>query len=347
MTRPIYEKTFTRNFTLVTMQIWSRAETIDKKIWTKEKQPFLPYIVVEGSEGLVSCYYDFRGVAWLKDLLICRSNEDSTFISYLQSEIERHFGLVRNIFTKSSVLAIDGLQAFLKNLELAWIWFEAGWWIWQMAPEEKQKIRIPISKEFYDLRESSHDFVTRSEELIRASLLKTFWELGSLRDFLTFEEIQTRVIPDQSTLKDRKQGFFFVDNKLYAGVSKKYIEDKYKITLESITVFPGLKELKGEIAYKGKIKGVVKIVSKKEEMGKIQDGDILVSSMTLPDLLSAMKKAGAFVTDEGGLLSHAAIIARELKKPCIIGTKIATKVLKDGMMVEVDAVKGIVRIVKQ
>ena len=68
--------------------------------------------------------------------------------------------------------------------------------------------------------------------------------------------------------------------------------------------------------------------------------------MTTPDYVSAMKLASAFVTDEGGLLCHASIIARELKKPCIIGTKIATKVLKDGDLVEVNANEGFVRIIK-
>lgn len=56
-----------------------------------------------------------------------------------------------------------------------------------------------------------------------------------------------------------------------------------------------------------------------------------------------MKKAGAIVTDEGGILFHAAVVSRELSIPCIIGTKIATQVLKDGDLVEVDAEKGIVK----
>ena len=56
-----------------------------------------------------------------------------------------------------------------------------------------------------------------------------------------------------------------------------------------------------------------------------------------------MKKAAAFVTDEGGTLCHAAIVARELNKPCVIGTKIATEIFKNGDMVEVDAERGIVR----
>ena len=69
--------------------------------------------------------------------------------------------------------------------------------------------------------------------------------------------------------------------------------------------------------------------------------------MIKPDYLSAMKKAVAFVTDEGGITCHAAIVARELNRPCIIGTKIATKVLKDGDEVEVDADKGVVKILKR
>jgi len=60
-----------------------------------------------------------------------------------------------------------------------------------------------------------------------------------------------------------------------------------------------------------------------------------------------MKKAAAFVTDEGGITCHAAIVARELKKPCIIGTKIATQALKDGDEVEVDADKGAVKLLKE
>jgi pyruvate,water dikinase len=67
------------------------------------------------------------------------------------------------------------------------------------------------------------------------------------------------------------------------------------------------------------------------------EGDILVTGMTRPEYLPFVKKCSAFITDAGGMLSHAAITARELHKPCIIGTEIATKILKDGDLIEVDA----------
>jgi len=107
-----------------------------------------------------------------------------------------------------------------------------------------------------------------------------------------------------------------------------------------------VKELKGSVAYAGQAKGIVKIVLVAEDVDKVNEGDILVSSATNPDLIVAMKRAAAFVTDTGGITSHAAIVARELKKPCVVGTGKATRILKDGDMVEVDADKGIVKIIK-
>ncbi len=101
--------------------------------------------------------------------------------------------------------------------------------------------------------------------------------------------------------------------------------------------------LVGKAAYRGVVRGKVKIIMRSEDVSKVEPGDVLVSIMTTPNFLPAMERAVAFVTDEGGITCHAAIVAREMKKPCIIGTKNATSVLKDGDMVEIDAEQGIVR----
>ena len=99
----------------------------------------------------------------------------------------------------------------------------------------------------------------------------------------------------------------------------------------------------GDTAYKGCVRGTVRRVLMPKDCVHVRRGDILVAVMTFPQFVPAMHRAAAFVTDEGGILCHAAIIARELRKPCIIGTKTATKTFKDGDMVEVDANKGIIR----
>ena len=75
----------------------------------------------------------------------------------------------------------------------------------------------------------------------------------------------------------------------------------------------------------------------------MNDGDILITPMTTPDFLPLMSKASAVVTDAGGLLSHPAIVSRELGIPCVIGTKSSTKVFKDGDLIEVDAKNGTIK----
>ncbi len=105
------------------------------------------------------------------------------------------------------------------------------------------------------------------------------------------------------------------------------------------------KEIKGRIGYPGKVSGKARVVLNPGDRDLVEPGEIIIASMTTLDFLPAMGKAAAFVTDEGGVTCHAAIVAREMKKPCIIGTKIATQVIKTGDMLEVDADAGIIRMV--
>ncbi|MBT7928370.1 phosphoenolpyruvate synthase, partial [Candidatus Peregrinibacteria bacterium] len=104
-------------------------------------------------------------------------------------------------------------------------------------------------------------------------------------------------------------------------------------------------KIKGSCACKGKVRGKVVLVYTIHDILKVKKGDILVAVTTHPDYVPAMQKAAAIVTDEGGILSHAAIVARELGIPCIVGTGNATTVLDYGVEVEVDAEKGTVEII--
>jgi phosphohistidine swiveling domain-containing protein len=106
-----------------------------------------------------------------------------------------------------------------------------------------------------------------------------------------------------------------------------------------------VKEFKGSVACKGGVvRGKVAVLISPKDFGNFQSGDILVAPETTPDFVPFMQSAIAIITDTGGITSHAAIVSREMRIPCVIGTKIATQVLKTGMEVEVDSEKGIIRI---
>ena len=163
--------------------------------------------------------------------------------------------------------------------------------------------------------------------------------------FILVEELEKKNPPALVELQKRKKGYIYT-NQLVIDITKNDFALKNNITFEPDQIIAEAGELNGEIAYKGKVVGKVKVVLLKEKLDDVQERDILVSSMTTPLFVPAMKKCSAIITDEGGIICHAAIIAREMKKPCIIGTKIATQVLKDGDMVEVDANSGVVKILK-
>jgi phosphoenolpyruvate synthase/pyruvate phosphate dikinase len=101
-------------------------------------------------------------------------------------------------------------------------------------------------------------------------------------------------------------------------------------------------DLRGVPAFHGIVKGMVRIV-KNAHYDDFNKGEVLVTNNTTPEFVPLMKKASAIITEQGGITTHAAIVARELKIPCIIGIKMATHVLKTGDLIEVDANKGLVR----
>lgn len=144
------------------------------------------------------------------------------------------------------------------------------------------------------------------------------------------------------TTHSNDQGLWFVDwsrviGELYENYVPAIHKDKQN-SLESTII-------SGQIGSSGKASGIARIIPVElldQNNYIFNDGDILICKMTSPDYVPLMKKASAIITDEGGILSHAAIICRELNIPCIVGTGNATQELKDGDNIGVDAEKGIV-----
>ncbi len=144
-----------------------------------------------------------------------------------------------------------------------------------------------------------------------------------------------------------KSGYVFSKGKFYIISWADFLHRNSFFYEEKIASNDSISSIQGFTAFPGKIKGIVKIVFSPFDFKKIKTGDILVSPMTQVTFIPVLSKVAGIITDEGGITSHAAIVARELKKPCIIGTKIATQVLSDGDIVELDANNSIIRLLKK
>jgi len=174
-------------------------------------------------------------------------------------------------------------------------------------------------------------------------------------DLLNFREIEVEnMLKEKTDLKpviiERRKAFGFLADKGEINPLTREDADRFWNIYAEEKASDGVTELRGSVASKGnisKITGPIQIVLDPKDADHFREGSILVAPMTTPEYVFIMKRAAAMITDAGGLTSHAAIVSRELGKPCIVGTKIATKVLKDGDMVEVDADHGIIRLLNK
>ena len=236
------------------------------------------------------------------------------------------------------------------------------------TPKNNKKIKeklmqdLRLDKELKILIKISEDLTYWQDERKKSSFWATHYFSLVLKEIsrrvkIPLELIKQMAVPEVSNifnkrpkineLQKRLKKSVFYWNDIGVEALTGETEDKTIKLLLGHEKLDGIKEIKGLCASIGKVIGKVKVCKSVTEISKVKQGDILVAIMTRPDYVIAMKKASAIITEEGGITSHAAIVSRELGIPCIIGTKIATKVLKDGMEVEVDADNGIIKIIKK
>jgi len=196
------------------------------------------------------------------------------------------------------------------------------------------------------------DVLFNSDIKIRPLFSKIAQDMGlSIDEFfhLTFKEIKswfsTKKLPaPKKEIRQRIKGYSMhkKNKKVYFGSRQDRHLQSMKGKAKEQTRKPRL--LAGDVAYPCKATGKVKLVFGAGEAGKLKEDEILVTPMTRPEMICGLENAVAFVTDHGGMLCHAAIISREMKKPCITNTVIATKILKKGQLIEVDADRGVIKI---
>jgi len=151
----------------------------------------------------------------------------------------------------------------------------------------------------------------------------TFTVFNEIKDIL----LEQKNLHEEIALRE-KQCFFSVTPLGYTIVSGKDANRFFKGSLTDKK--KNVTEIRGVVASTGYARGRVRIIKKTHDMDSFKTGEILVTNQTTPDFVPIMKKAAAIITEQGGITSHAAVVSRELKKPCIIGTKVATSVLMEG-----------------
>lgn len=202
---------------------------------------------------------------------------------------------------------------------------------------------------FRDERKSYNQMAGNSLNKIASEFSKkTGINIETIED-LTYWEVKDIFNLDKKSAREvglRKRGVFYI---LIS--SDKYITFRGKDGIDLNNYLKSFinkeSKLQGRTTFAGIVEGKVKIIKSKKDFHKMKKGDILVAPNTRPEYVPVMKIAGAIVNEEGGITCHAAIVSRELKIPCVVGVQGVTHILKDGDLVEVDAERGVVKILKK
>lgn len=167
----------------------------------------------------------------------------------------------------------------------------------------------------------------------RSNVKRTDLNLYLLAEIVRLLDVDMRI--SSSEIITRKKGVTFTRSESLDLQYEKFTISEAQKTGDSIT---------GICASPGIVSGVVKIITSFTDIEKMNEGDIMVAIGTDFDLIEIMHRAAGIITEEGGLLSHASVVSRELKKPCLIGVAQATNVLKDGLRITLNSTEGFITI---
>jgi len=335
MDKIIFEKAYTRDYSLILEEVWTRAL---KKEHFGQINPYQTIVIDYINDGMMEVWENQQATDWFIDKLFEENKKNTNFFAREMEVYELILKELKVIWSKNSTSSIKDLKYFISLLSRAMDYFLIFYYS-AMNTRNEKNILTRANK----LRDEDVLF-EKADNFIRSSIENIYPQASGLSNTVLMEELDS--LHDISVLKERFKNYVMeldnysdiisIDNFLKNNPSYQFIFNEL-ITSEKVT---------GQVAYKGYAKGIVKILKRKNQINDFENGKILISPMTTPDFVPAMKRAVAIVTDEGGITCHAAIISRELKIPCVIGTKIATKVFKDGDMVEVDANRGVIRKIK-
>jgi phosphoenolpyruvate synthase/pyruvate phosphate dikinase len=333
-----FEKTYTRDTTLLIQQGWHDvvAYTFEKERGIKN--PHTPPVIHFMNDGVIEIWENEESTKWFLNTLQVEISKDQAFIPSVLDKYEKDLGEIKRYWEAGPIASKEMFVTYIDK-----VFGVMRGFVLMYYTGIDERTSHGLRERALKMRDVDIYFDS-NDRLMRASLIALYPHLKGYESAILKSEIKNP--PSLEVLKARKKSFVVIGEEFAEQTTIREYLTKHPEYHFHIEIPPADRStLIGQVGNKGYTKGIVRIMKRKEQIIEAQGGDIIVSTMTTPDFVSAMQKAAAIITDEGGITCHAAIVARELNKPCVIGTKFATEILKDGDEVEVDADNGVVRII--
>ncbi len=343
---PILSKTFSRERPLFYIRIWNDSDRMAISRWLGVNV-LTSLFLREGKTNKISVWYDldeFGGIEKkIAKVILDRPGIIDEMIAVLQ---EQWLHIGPYLEEKKNIESIDDFEFFFRETVRWWSVMAIFFLIPEIATIPKH-----VKDQTLSYRLQVEKYSDRIGQILVTYFESAFPELRDLSFVIQPEEAITvaregLANEELEDIRARLDGFVLLNGELYLKRDVDRVLTEKNLGLAEEKIAEDVSEIRGQSASNGQVRGKVRLILFKSQVGELEEGEVLVTEMTNPDFVQAMKKAAAIITDEGGIMCHAAIVARELGKPCIIGTKFATKILKDGDLVEVDAGNGIVTLIK-
>src|SRR3989344_5936791 len=327
-----YERAISRHGPLVMSETWAKAIKKNVEDRFNIKTPLAIFIY---ENDTIASYRQTKLLYEELPPLVSRWVEESDEIYQLYEENENAIKwLKRRVVGEVSNEILKSITECSNNFIRGYGGIFFSYWLSLWEQDRLKHIKLfqeELLREARKMREKDTlhaDTVSFFNKCLAKLAEKEQWEYETLQ-FMAIEEITASIKSKNidTLYNKRKEGYAYFKDTLIVDDFRNALKN-YKIELKDDN-YDNNKEIVGTTACRGCVTGKAKIVISSKQIGNVNKGDIMISCMTTPDFVPAMEKAAAFVTDEGGVLCHAAIIAREMQKPCVIGTKIATKVFKN------------------
>ena len=333
-----FVKTLERDQTLFVQGLWAQGLDIDLEKRFGMKNPYRPMILTYATKDNLQVWENMKSVQWMLDAFLKKNQKNTDFIDKVIEEYNDLTKELQAFWSRGAITDKKEIQQYANLVRKASLNISTCYYVGmdERTPKKIQDLVVEVRKE--DI------FYSRNNEFVRECVAA---QDGRLRDFSPFIlSWELGNFPSEDILKARAKGAILIAGKEFFTENIQEFSRKYpEYVFDNLNATIGENEsIVGQTTFPGIVAGRGRIVKNLKRLPAVKSGDILVAPMTTPDYMPAMQRAAAFVTDEGGVTCHAAIVSREMKKPCVVGTKFATQVLKDGDMVEVDADKGVVRI---
>ena len=322
-----FSLTLTRQKSLIDIELYYKGEYFGIKNITKNLYYFKPLFVYNNVDNNVSIYYNNTDLEELPNpmyyLLDIYFDKTLKYYRKIKKDIEYLNNTINNkleIDYRTYIDKIIEIYPFTSLGQLAGHFNDTSKRVKDLLIEFREKYDYIIYK--------AVDYLVFKFKAILPDNYKEYI------DFLLIDEIINSKLPSIESLENRKLGYIYYNNSLYVTTDyDKFFGDNNINIEESSNSL-----LNGTFAYSSNtnITGRVCVILSDKDFNNFKRGDIIVTPMTSPKFLSLIKECKAIITDEGGTLSHAAIISRELKIPCLVGCTNATKNLSTGNMIEIN-----------